>query len=662
MSNGTVSGTTGNDVIAAGFVDIDGDQVDAKDALLPGVLANDDLIEAGASNDTLDGGSDSDQIDSGTGDDNINGGEENDTVRGGGSNDIVKGSQGDDKLSGGTGQDTLRSNEGNGSLIMGDRDGNDLIYGGKDAGRSDIDTLVPQADTETAGVIVTLSGSETGSFDFDASAARGSFFGIEAFELTDYANSFDATNALHGTSLAAGAGDDSVLGGMGDDTLKLGAGADTVEAGTGNDTINLGSDSDSDIIRLDDGDGQDVIQGFATPDAVGDGTYTAVDLLDVSAQTDLDGSPVNTLDVMVTANGNVDAILTFPAGEQLTLVGVSATLMPDPAALAVNGVPQLDFEVEGTDAGEILNAGYAGDPEGDVIDGADAEDGSNDDLIRAAGRADLVFAGDGDDIVYGGKGDDIFVLEDMLEVGTGAISIDGGNAGEGTGDILKLGRLADLQSLKTVDDKTGSLSGSVTLDDGSLLTFSEIESIICFGAGTRFATARGARCVEDLQVGDLVVTRDHGLQPIRWMGTRTVPAKGDFAPIRIRPGVLKGQENDIVVSPQHRMLFQGYRSQLLFGESEVLVAAKHLVDGVDVTIEQRAEITYVHILFDIHEIIFAEGAASESFHPGEVGLCAVHGAAREELFALFPDLRGMPSTYGGTARRCLQKHEALLLE
>ncbi len=101
---------------------------------------------------------------------------------------------------------------------------------------------------------------------------------------------------------------------------------------------------------------------------------------------------------------------------------------------------------------------------------------------------------------------------------------------------------------------------------------------------------------------------------------------------------------------------------MLLGESEVLVAAKHLVDGVDVTVEQRAEITYVHILFDMHEIIFAEGAASESFHPGEVGLCAVHGAAREELFALFPDLRGMPSTYGGTARRCLKKHEALLLE
>ena len=171
----------------------------------------------------------------------------------------------------------------------------------------------------------------------------------------------------------------------------------------------------------------------------------------------------------------------------------------------------------------------------------------------------------------------------------------------------------------------------------------------------------GARAVETLGIGDMVVTRDHGLQPVRWIGSRTVPAFDRFAPVRIRPGVLSGLDRDLLVSPQHRMLFQGYRSELLFGDSEVLVAAIHLLDDKLVTQDHGGSITYIHIMFDDHEIIYAEGAATESFHPGSVGLSAVTAAARAELFSLFPDLRSAPSSYGRTARRCLKKHEAQLI-
>lgn len=125
--------------------------------------------------------------------------------------------------------------------------------------------------------------------------------------------------------------------------------------------------------------------------------------------------------------------------------------------------------------------------------------------------------------------------------------------------------------------------------------------------------------------------------------------------------MLSGQERDLIVSPQHRVLFQGYRAELLFGESEVLVAAKHLIDGMDVTQDEAESVTYVHILFDQHEVIFAEGAATESFHPGDIGFSAVSEEAREELFAIFPELRVDPRTYGATARRCLKEHEAKLI-
>ncbi|MGB8623025.1 MAG: Hint domain-containing protein, partial [Paracoccaceae bacterium] len=118
---------------------------------------------------------------------------------------------------------------------------------------------------------------------------------------------------------------------------------------------------------------------------------------------------------------------------------------------------------------------------------------------------------------------------------------------------------------------------------------------------------------------------------------------------------------DLLVSPQHRMLCRGARAQLLFSESEVLVPALHLLGTPDATRQAGGTVTYVHLLFDRHEVIFAEGAASESFHPGHVGVDGILAPAREELFRIFPELRADMAAYGPTARLCLKKHEARLL-
>ena len=108
-------------------------------------------------------------------------------------------------------------------------------------------------------------------------------------------------------------------------------------------------------------------------------------------------------------------------------------------------------------------------------------------------------------------------------------------------------------------------------------------------------------------------------------------------------------------------MFQGYRAELLFGESEVLVAAKHLVDGKLVMQDTGGDVTYIHMIFEEHEVVYAEGPTTESFHPGEVSLSAVSYPAREKLFALFPELRSNIGGYGQTARRYLKRHEAELL-
>lgn len=200
-------------------------------------------------------------------------------------------------------------------------------------------------------------------------------------------------------------------------------------------------------------------------------------------------------------------------------------------------------------------------------------------------------------------------------------------------------------------------------DEYSLSKIAEYQSdhVICFTPKTLIATPRGARPVETLKVGDLVMTRDHGMQPIRWIQSRSVSGIGQFAPIRLQKGVLTGMEDDLVVSPRHRVLLQGYRAELLFGESEVLVAAENLIDGDTVRRDRQQQVTYIHIMFDQHEVIYANGAPTESFHPTDRSLAAVEPRAREELFAIFPDLRALPKSYGKTARRCLQAHEAELV-
>jgi hypothetical protein len=164
----------------------------------------------------------------------------------------------------------------------------------------------------------------------------------------------------------------------------------------------------------------------------------------------------------------------------------------------------------------------------------------------------------------------------------------------------------------------------------------------CFTPGTRIATPEGERPVEDIRVGDLVLTRDSGPQPVIWAGRRTVDGTGDFAPIRIEAGVL-GNVRPLLVSPQHRMLLRGWQAELALGLQEVLVAATHLVDGDRVRREPCDEVTYLHLMLPGHEIIFAEGAATESLDP--------HGDfARDdrvvgsEIARLFPELRGHTAT------------------
>ncbi|MGB3146779.1 MAG: Hint domain-containing protein [Paracoccaceae bacterium] len=236
----------------------------------------------------------------------------------------------------------------------------------------------------------------------------------------------------------------------------------------------------------------------------------------------------------------------------------------------------------------------------------------------------------------------------------------------GVGDVTYVGTtfyLANGQVVFTPSDgqvlMDGTFVSSTFVNTQGPLLVSELGPP-CFTPGTLIATPQGATAIERLAVGDLVETLDNGAQPVRWIGARTVAGDGRHAPVRFRAGTI-GNHAPLIVSPQHRILWQGADCELHFGLPEVLVPALHLTELPDIDRKPMAEVTYLHLLLDRHEILFANGAATESLHPGGQFL-ATDRALRAEIAETFPDC---PALVAGVqmppARPVLAGFEARLL-
>ncbi len=276
---------------------------------------------------------------------------------------------------------------------------------------------------------------------------------------------------------------------------------------------------------------------------------------------------------------------------------------------------------------------------------------------------DYTGSGDGVEIPDGrrGMGDTYLRVdaEDMVSTDAGAPALSNLVVVAGV-DLVSLVEQGinpiEVPTYQDIDyDGDGQITGTEAADGAFS---SEINQIlpICFARGTLIETPDGPRFIETLRVGDLVTTLDNGPQPIRWIGARRFPGTGVYAPVRIRAGALDNVR-DLKVSQNHRLLLRGARAELLFGQSEVLVAAKHLLNGGSIAITPQSSVDYYHFLFDAHEIVFAECCASESLFPGPQTLQNVDDAARDEIIAQFPDLAlhdaGQP-----TSRLTLRKYEA----
>ncbi|MEX3314521.1 Hint domain-containing protein [Sulfitobacter sp. PS-8MA] len=194
--------------------------------------------------------------------------------------------------------------------------------------------------------------------------------------------------------------------------------------------------------------------------------------------------------------------------------------------------------------------------------------------------------------------------------------------------------------------------------------------VICFTPGTRIRTPRGFALIEDLREGDLIQTKDNGSQPIAWIGSRQMTgarfhAMPHLRPVRFRAGAL-GQmipDGGLLVSPEHRILLGGAKAREMFNTDEVLVAAKDLVNDSTVTVDAGLRgMTYIHVMLDRHQVIWANSVETESFHPASAPLEALAATDRARLLAASPDLGSDPHLYGGFARRTLSTPEAAILQ
>ena len=557
---------------------------------------------------------------------------------------------------------------------------------------------------------------QQGVFDdgfVDGTAGNDSIVGGYVEPNTGGSDQIDGGDGL--TSAATGFNDDRIRAGAGDDTIDGGLGADTIDAGDGNDSVNLTGTFGNDTITG--GAGTDTLSGATLTGAstvtfnggtgsLANGTSTAsfntVEAITTGAGADVINAAGNTTAASFVMNAGNDTFTGGLGAETIDGGAGDDVIRSGGGADSILAGTGADL-VEGGDGDDFVDAGDGND----TIDGGLGNDtllgGEGNDVLTGGAGNDLLQGGAGNDVLTGGAGNDVFVA------GSGDVITDFTTNDPANNDSIDLSSFYNDTNLAIINAQradaglppyntalnwlradqaddgvlnsirtTNGFSGDFTLqiqNGGTAVAAADLTgdstAVVCFGADALIETADGPVPAGDLRVGSLVLTRDDGYQPIRWIGHRTLDAamlqaNPALRPIRIKTGAL-GRDlptSDLLVSPQHRMLVRSSIAERMFQNIEVLVAAKQLMvtDGIDIA-HDLTSVTYVHFLFDAHQIVVANGAETESLYTGAEALKTVPAEAREEILALFPQLgagttpaAARPLLSGRMGRKLAQRH------
>lgn len=186
-----------------------------------------------------------------------------------------------------------------------------------------------------------------------------------------------------------------------------------------------------------------------------------------------------------------------------------------------------------------------------------------------------------------------------------------------------------------------------------------LSDLLCvsFARGTMITLANGSQCpIEAMAPGDRVLTRDHGAQPLRWRGHATLRGVGAFAPVVITRGAM-GNAGDLIVSQHHRMFLYQRRRSPGVPTAELLVQARHLVNGDTIHLRTGGFVDYFSLVFDHHEIIYAEGIPAESLIVNEATLARLPADLAAEVQARFPGLNQNQHFGTEASRAALDGHD-----
>jgi Ca2+-binding RTX toxin-like protein len=684
----TITGTNANNTINTAYADAQGDRVD--DGFSGGVGGNDniinalggnDTVNAGLGDDTIDGGTGNDSLTGGVGNDSIIGGLGNDTLIGGADNDTLDGGDGNDSLSGGAGSDSVSGGAGNDTLLGGG--GTDTILGGDN---NDL-----------------ISG-DGGNDTLNGGGGNDTIFGN-----SDGPDPVSTTEVLD-WSLAGGDGT-NVAGGVTQVVGGVEVNVSFTNTGNNNPTFLIETSDPNFVDAGEDFDPNSALRLFGNGDAATSRTridFTGVDGGGMSDEvenvsfrlSDIDSAVANHIDTITInafdAAGNPVAVTITPEGDD-TVSGNTITAGPDlddpidanGSALVEIAGPVAYFEIIYTNGLNLTHAVLVSDvffdtipaPDDDLIDG-----GTGADVIDGGIGEDTITGGAGDDTLTGGAGDDVFVIDD----GFGADVITDFDIADDDSNGFFNDQL-DVSALTDAFGNPVNVWDVTVSDDGignALLTFPNGETIVlqgvapaavtgaqllnaagvpCFTEGTFIRTPRGEIPVEALKLGDRVLTLDNGAQEIRWIGKRSLGprellAQPELKPICIPQGVM-GNYAPLFVSPQHAMLLNDPASPA--PDTTVLARAKHLAEmaGPIRVAHGKKQVTYIHLMFDAHQVIFANGAATESFYPGRCALDMFPASVLKEIADVVPALRHQPAeaAYGPTARPMMKRKDVLKL-
>lgn len=634
----------------------------------------------GSGNDTNAGSTGDDLSYGGGGNDSLSGGLGNDSLSGGSANDVVDGGAGNDQIVGGRGNDTFYGGANNDEIIGDGQLYDALFYASSLLGLSTTLHVVNNSDGPITLSYIDVFGNKQAvatiavgqTFNY-ATLTSANFFLLDSrgyyLDVIQGGNQTFTYSGPYADLLYGGDGDDSMLGQFGTDTLYGDAGNDTLYGGDGDDSVfgGLGNDSllgDAGNDTLSGDDGSDTLDGGLGNDSLMGGLGTDSILGDAGNDTINAGAGDDT----VYGGAGDDSIHGYISGAS-------------PDGLDGNDLIYGDAGND-TIAGDEGSDTVYGGADNDVIWGWDGKDqlygDTGNDLIHGEIDADRLYGGDGEDTLFGGAGADSLyggLGNDSLSSGEGDDLLSGGlgqdlfqfATGSGADLIndfdltLTAGLTADQLDVSAVlraDFAPVKVWDITVLDDGAgsaKLMFPGGESVVlqglspatlqqpgllhamgvpCFVEGTRIATPAGARRVEDIAPGDLVVTAGGAVQPVIWHGRRAIAQAVLAGRPQLRPVRLpaRGGHAALWVSPQHAV-----HVAALGG----LVRAGHLGEiGLSDPVEWRGGVVYHHLLLPRHALICAEGQWCESFYPGPMALAMLGPLAVAEVrAALVPQLQ-----------------------